>query len=143
MENPEQVFIPAVGLILVLLLLLWLLSRRRKSAQKKQAQTDTSNTEAEMAEPTLSSGDEGDGADLPDEDDDAAFTVFRRDTGGQDAENAAPALSEAAHENAERLTAIEQEMLALRELYQNEQISRDVYVAETRALYAEAQALIS
>ena len=148
MENPEQVFIPAVGLILVLLLLLWLLSRRRKSVQKRQSKTDTTNPDADMAEPTLASADDageasgGDNsAETADADDEEAFTVFRRDTSGQEGE--APTLSEAAHEHAERLAAIEQEMLALRELYQNEQISRDVYVAETRALYSEAKALIS
>lgn len=39
------------------------------------------------------------------------------------------------------LVAIEQEMLALRSLYTGGQILREVYVSETRRLYAEAQAV--
>ena len=38
------------------------------------------------------------------------------------------------------LHAVEQEMLATRQLYLNGHISKDVYVAETRALYARAKA---
>ena len=37
------------------------------------------------------------------------------------------------------LVAIEQEMLAIRSLYINGQIIKDVYVSETRRLYAKAQ----
>lgn len=37
------------------------------------------------------------------------------------------------------LVAIEQEMLAIRSLYTNGQILKDVYVSETRRLYAKAQ----
>lgn len=37
------------------------------------------------------------------------------------------------------LLAIEQEMLAVRSLYTNGQIIKDVYVSETRRLYAKAQ----
>ncbi len=37
------------------------------------------------------------------------------------------------------LVAIEQEMLAIRSLYTNGQIIKDVYVSETRRLYAKAQ----
>ena len=37
------------------------------------------------------------------------------------------------------LVAIEQEMLAIRSLYTNGQIIKDVYVSETRRLYARAQ----
>ena len=39
------------------------------------------------------------------------------------------------------LVAIEQEMLAIRSLYTNGQIIKDVYVSETRRLYAKAQAV--
>lgn len=49
-----------------------------------------------------------------------------------------------AHEEktSSRLLGIEQEMLALKELYQDGQIARDVYVTETRALYKEAEGLV-
>mgnify|MGYP001442497041 CR=1 FL=1 len=39
------------------------------------------------------------------------------------------------------LVAIEQEMLAIRRLYTGGHVIRDVYVSETRRLYAEAQAI--
>ncbi len=39
------------------------------------------------------------------------------------------------------LVAIEQEMLAVRRLYTGGHVIKDVYVSETRRLYAEAQAL--
>ena len=41
------------------------------------------------------------------------------------------------------LVAIEQEMLAVRRLYANGHVIKDVYVSETRRLYAEAQAVKS
>ena len=41
------------------------------------------------------------------------------------------------------LVAIEQDMLAVRRLYTDGQILRDVYVSETRRLYAMAQTIIS
>ena len=40
-----------------------------------------------------------------------------------------------------QLVAIEQEMLALRSLYTGGQILKEVYVSETRRLYAEAQVI--
>ena len=39
------------------------------------------------------------------------------------------------------LVAIEQEMLAIRRLYMGGQVIKDVYVSETRRLYAKAQAI--
>jgi hypothetical protein len=41
------------------------------------------------------------------------------------------------------LSAIEQEMLAVRRLYTGGHVIKDVYVSETRRLYAKAQAVIS
>jgi len=41
------------------------------------------------------------------------------------------------------LVAIEQEMLAVRRLYTGGHVIKDVYVSETRRLYAEAQAVKS
>ncbi|MEL0142973.1 MAG: hypothetical protein VW893_07725, partial [Alphaproteobacteria bacterium] len=41
------------------------------------------------------------------------------------------------------LVAIEQEMLAVRRLYMGGHVIKDVYVSETRRLYAEAQAVKS
>lgn len=43
------------------------------------------------------------------------------------------------HDENPLLVAIEQEMLAVRSLYTNGQILKDVYISETRRLYAKAQ----
>ena len=45
------------------------------------------------------------------------------------------------HDEDPALVAIEQEMLAVRALYAGGHIIKDVYVSETRRLYAQAQAL--
>ncbi len=44
-------------------------------------------------------------------------------------------------DEAPALVAIEQEMLAIRRLYTGGHVIKDVYVSETRRLYAEAQAI--
>ena len=59
----------------------------------------------------------------------AGFQFFRRGSG-----------KAAADDNAD-LAAIEQEMLAVRQLYADGHILKDVYVAETRRLYGKAKAL--
>lgn len=59
----------------------------------------------------------------------AGFQFFRRGSG-----------KAAADDNAD-LVAIEQEMLAVRQLYADGHILKDVYVAETRRLYGKAKAL--
>jgi len=59
----------------------------------------------------------------------AEFQFFRRDS-----------CKTAADDNAD-LAAIEQEMLAVRQLYADGHILKDVYVAETRRLYGKAKAL--
>ncbi|MGC6440267.1 MAG: hypothetical protein ACON4Q_06495, partial [Candidatus Puniceispirillaceae bacterium] len=55
---------------------------------------------------------------------------------------AAPHQSDSEKRLSNRLMSIEQEMLALKELYQDGQITRDVYVNETRHLYGEAEKLV-
>ena len=55
---------------------------------------------------------------------------------------AAPHQSNSEKRLSNRLMSIEQEMLALKELYQDVQITRDVYVNETRHLYGEAEKLV-
>ena len=59
----------------------------------------------------------------------AGYQVFRRGSG-----------KTATDDNAD-LAAIEQEMLAVRQLYADGHILKDVYVAETRRLYGKAKAL--
>lgn len=72
----------------------------------------------------------------------AGFSFFRRKKSSKS--NAASADKNDAGEMPEvvetpALHAVEQEMLATRQLYLNGHISKDVYVAETRALYARAK----
>ena len=59
------------------------------------------------------------------------FSFFKK---AQDAE-----IEENSEDSA--LVAIEQEMLAVRRLYTDGHVIKDVYVSETRRLYAEAQAV--
>ena len=80
----------------------------------------------ELSEPTNSNIMAETGAEIGD-----GFSFFRKsqdaDVGGT---GEAPAL-----------VAIEQEMLAIRRLYTGGHVIKDVYVNETRRLYAEAQAI--
>ena len=61
----------------------------------------------------------------------ADFALLRRDS--EQPADGPPALA--------RLTEIEQEMLALRDLFQSGEISRDTYVTDSRALFDEAEKL--
>ena len=112
--------------VVVALLLLWLLllllqmmfaSNQRKSATDKPAPVELSGTiDAPAADKTKS----GQG-----------FSFFKKDL---------DAGSEAAGEDG-ALRAIEQEMLAVRQLYSNGHLIKEVYVSETRRLYQKAQTL--
>jgi hypothetical protein len=57
------------------------------------------------------------------------FSFFRKERGAEVGD----------HDENPLLVAIEQEMLAVRSLYTSGQILKDVYVSETRRLYAKAQ----
>ena len=155
MESPTLLFGPVVGLLVVLLLLLWLMGRRRKSSEKI-VETAANTDGIEASEPNISQDNAGDSSD----EDLGSFTIIRRDDetdepaidmqGVQtDADEqpskteAALNVTEAAIANAERLAAIEQEMLAVRDLYRQDKIKTDVYVSETRALFDEAKRLTS
>ena len=61
----------------------------------------------------------------------ADFALLRRDS--ESPPNASAGLA--------RLAEIEQEMLALRDLFQSGEISRETYVSDSRALYEEAEKL--
>ncbi len=155
MESPTLLFGPVVGLLVVLLLLLWLMGRRRKSSEKIVETAATTDID-EANEPNISQDNAGDDSD----EDLGAFTIIRREDetgepaidmqagqtdGDEQSSKSDQALNvtEAAIANAERLAAIEQEMLAVRDLYRQEKIKTDVYVSETRALFDEAKRLTS
>lgn len=155
MESPTLLFGPVVGLLVVLLLLLWLMGRRRKSSEKMVEMATNAKVE-DADEPNLAQGDANESSDG----EIGAFTIIRRDDetnepaidldgvetemDGQSAETEETlSVTDAAIANADRLAAIEQEMLAVRDLYRQEKIKSDVYVSETRALFEEAKRLTS
>ena len=132
------IFLIGAGLSLVVFLLLFLILRRR-AAKSKSLRPTAQNILDEMAQkdsendgmPTLDSlqpeitAQQADNAE--------GFQLFKRKT---KATNANP---EQASEDMKRLVDIEQEMLAIRELFRQGEISRSVYVAETKALYETAR----
>lgn len=151
MENPALLFGPAVGLLLILLIILRLMGRGRKPA------TPVSDSEMPSDNDVDGPTSEPSDASLADEPI-GNFTIIRRDDSSDAGEGKDEAddtisdeavmpewqtVSDAAIVNADRLAAIEQEMLAVRDLYQNEKINKSVYVAETRALFEEAKSLTS
>ena len=134
-----------VGLILVALLLLLLVLRRRSTANKglrpaaaaaANLGSDEQSPDAVQMEITIQ--------EEPEEQTktDGGFQLFKKsksksskqrkksaETAGADAEIVA------------RLEDLEQQMLALRELFRAGDITRSVYIAETKALYDIAQTL--
>lgn len=165
LSDPTMLFWSAIALLVVFVLLLRQMLRRRKAVE--QEIDDTSDTlmladadaPVDIDSPVVDSG-----ADV----DTDAFTILRRsdddtssgDISGDDTPTEPPETdiddtkapetdpdagglkaSANAVANVKRLESIEQEMLALRELFQSGQIDRSVYVLETRSLYDEAKAL--
>lgn len=127
------IFLIGAGLSLALLMLLFLLMRR--NAQKKRGLRPAALAIAEADEPALVPPQTEHPADPPREDEAikeaGGFQFFKR----KKAEKTEIPSSEATM----RLVDIEQEMLAIRELFRSGQISRSVYVAETKALYETAR----
>ena len=103
--------------LLLLLLQMMFAKDQRKSAADKTPPVELSET---MDAPAADETNSGQG-----------FSFFKKepDTG-----------SEAAGEDA-ALKAIEQEMLAVRQLYSNGHLIKEVYVSETRRLYEKARTL--
>lgn len=158
-----------LGLMIIFLLVCLALlkrSRRKAGAQKKPlVVTDGSSTDDLTKDiPAITpanvdiggiagAGEVGaDGADdddLDEDDDRPKFTFFRRKKKSPSTKT--PPNSDAAESGAGEpetssydeelkvLNDVEQEMLATRQLYINGHISKDVYVAETRALYERVQ----
>lgn len=137
-------FLIGAGLSLALVLLLFLILRRnalkkrglRPTAAAVMAEQD--DQEADMPETAAARVNQGDEADTSA--DEAGFKLFKR----KKTANTADALSEGGPEGGaddlnRRLIDIEQEMLAIRELFRTGQISRTVYVAESKALYETAR----
>jgi hypothetical protein len=111
-------FAVVVALLLVWLLLQMMLAKdQRKSAADKTPPVELSETIDALAADETNSG--------------QGFSFFKKEP--------EPG-SEAAGEDA-ALRAIEQQMLAVRQLYSNGHLIREVYVSETHRLYKKARTL--
>ena len=130
------IFLIGAGLSLVLFLLLFLILRRqslKKRALRPAAQIahDDEVMPAQSDDRQLLPQAPA-GSDVPDvPEQPSGFKLFKRNS----PKHAAPEPAQ----NVTRLQDIEQEMLAIRELFRQGQISRSVYVAETKALYETAR----
>ena len=132
-------FLIGAGLSLALLLILFLLLRRNAQKQRglrPAAAAIAIENEAELAQaqaPSLQNEADNSGAQ-PMAEEAGGFKLFKRKKSSDKAKNPKDSA-----ENVARLVDIEQEMLAIRELFRTGQISRSVYVAETKALYETAR----
>ena len=133
-----------VGLTLVVLLLVFLVLRRR-AMKKKGLRPAAAAAAMEMADevPML---DETPEPQLAEKNEpaksDGGFTLFKRKK--PKASKKAVSSEKQAELDAQRLAKLEdleQQMLAIRELFRDGEITRSVYIAETKALYDIAQEL--
>ena len=135
-----------VGLILVALLLVLLVLRRRASAKKglRPAAAAAANLGDDEQSPDAVQMEISIAQDDPVEQTktDGGFQLFKKKKSKSTKQKKASARSaEADAEIVARLEDLEQQMLALRELFRAGDITRNVYIAETKALYDIAQTL--
>ena len=128
MERPEGRYILFGLVVVIMLLVVWTLlailqimffGERPQPAADKTPPIELSEP-IDIDDMTETEADTGDG-----------FSFFKK---SQDAD-----IGETGE--APELVAIEQEMLAIRRLYTGGHVIKDVYVSETRRLYAKAQAI--
>ena len=135
-----------VGLILVVLLLVLLILRRRATAKKglrpaaaaaANLGSDEQSSDAVQMEITIAQENPVEQAKT-----DGGFQLFKKKKSKSAKQKKPSAKSaEADAEIVARLEDLEQQMLALRELFRAGDITRNVYIAETKALYDIAQTL--
>ena len=135
-----------VGLILVALLLVLLVLRRRASAKKglRPAAAAAANLGSDEQSPAAVQMDITISQEDPVEQTktDGGFQLFKKKKSKSAKQKKTSAKSaEADAEIVARLEDLEQQMLALRELFRAGDITRSVYIAETKALYDIAQTL--
>ena len=149
------IFFIGAGLSIVLFLLLFLVLRRNAQKRKglrpnaqaaamaaaaleKEAeatpQIDMGHSSGNRHETALAQG------DMASEDNGSGFKLMKRQRKkSKDKNSDAPRSDSASQDDLARLVDIEQEMLAIREMFRQGEISRSVYVAETKALYETAR----
>ena len=162
--GPEQILIILLSLVLgVLLVLIMLIAFRGRSSgsnlsHQKEEAADSSRAKAPASVPIISKSTQ------PTEGDDLAaqsanmidnselvseqvedFQIFKRSRRkSAPADQTAPSLDvKDPMTTADHLRLIEQEMVRLRGLYQVGQITREMYIDETRSLYLQARELSS
>lgn len=131
------IFLIAAGVSLVFFLLLFLVLRRqsmkkrglRPAAQAVNEALATNQIDEPAAAPVQAPSVAMAEPDKMEES--GGFKLFKR--------SKAKASTSVKADNVTRLQDIEQEMLAIRELFRQGEISRSVYVAETKALYETAR----
>ena len=129
------IFLIGAGLSLVFFLLLFLVLRKqslKKRGLRPAAQVVSDEISVAMA-PDLDSAADAPSLQpaVPSAEEAGGFKLFKRSRS-----KSKPAAADGA---VTRLQDIEQEMLAIRELFRQGEISRSVYVAETKALYETAR----
>ena len=129
-----------VGLTLVVLLLALLILRRKAMAKKGLRPAAAAAIAEEAVEiPPLADAQE---PAVKTEKSDGGFTFFKKKKSKTSKKAALPEPKAAPDaEVMARLEDLEQQMLALRELFRDGDITRSVYIAETKALYNIAQEL--
>ena len=149
------IFFIGAGLSIVLFLLLFLVLRRnaqkrkglRPNAQAAAMAAAALEKEAE-ATPQIDMGQGSENqhdtaraqGDMASEDNGSGFKLMKRQRKKSTDKNTdAPRSDAASQDDLARLVDIEQEMLAIREMFRQGEISRSVYVAETKALYETAR----
>ena len=149
------IFFIGAGLSIVLFLLLFLVLRR--NAQKRKGLRPNAQAAAmaaaalEKEAETTPQIDMGQGSenqhdtalaqgDMAAEENGSGFKLMKRQRKkSKDKNSDAPRSDTASQDDLARLVDIEQEMLAIREMFRQGEISRSVYVAETKALYETAR----
>lgn len=149
------IFFIGAGLSIVLFLLLFLVLRR--NAQKRKGLRPNAQAAAmaaaalEKKAETTPQIDMGQGSenqhdtalaqgDMAAEENGSGFKLMKRQRKkSKDKNSGAPRSDTASQDDLARLVDIEQEMLAIREMFRQGEISRSVYVAETKALYETAR----
>ena len=157
-ETGTQQYWIMLGALLVLLglLMVWLLVRLRRTRLAKRADAtfvsevtfDDISAEAAAGSPrgmpliaAAAEAEEAPAASAPENEPVSGFRFFKKKSKDANPPSEAAGQSRSAEEIDDDiyLLGLEQEMLATRQLYLDGLITKEVYVAETRALYDKAQ----
>ena len=123
-QRPEGRYVVFGLTIVIVLLIIWSLLAVLQMMFFGQASASKTDKK-----PTVALSEQVDNGDTVETENKDGFSFFKREQASETVE----------HNEDPALIAIEQEMLAVRALYADGHIIKDVYVSETRRLYAQAQ----